>query len=84
MGTPGNFVVMRVGAREDQGFLTLEEARGRVTTAVFANKFEDSRSARLETLRERSRIEINDSALEALTVSGSPEEEDEPAPSHGH
>lgn len=84
MGSPGNFVVMRVGAREDQGFLTLEEARGRVTTAVFAGKFEDSRSALLETLKERSRIEVNDAALEALSVSGSPEEEDEPTPSPGH
>jgi len=84
MGPPGNLVVMRVGAREDQGFLTLEEARGRIKSALFREKFEESRSALIETLRERSEIEINDAALEALTVSGSPEEEDEPTPSHGH
>jgi len=75
---------MRVGAREDQGFLTLEEARGRIKSALFREKFEESRSALIETLRERSEIEINDAALEALTVSGSPEEEDQPTPSHGH
>jgi hypothetical protein len=34
-------------------------------------------------LRERSEIEINDAALEALTVSGSPQE-GEPTSSHGH
>ncbi len=83
LGMPGNFIVIRVGARDEQGLFKLEEVRNQVASAVFREQFEASRTSLIEKLRERSEIEINDAGLEALVVSGSLEE-DEPAPSHEH
>jgi len=85
-GAPGNFVILQVGAREEQGHYSLEEVLETVRAAVFRPKFAEYHDDLLQRLRSRAEIEVNPEVLASLRVSGEQiEESDGGAPAaHGH
>jgi parvulin-like peptidyl-prolyl isomerase len=87
MGAPGNFVVLRVDAREDQGYRTLEEVSGTIRSAVYMSKFEEALDGVVRTLRSRSEIRIDEERLGSLEITASPSEPGgenaAPPPTHG-
>jgi hypothetical protein len=85
-GAPGNFVVVQVGAREEQGHLSLEEVLDTVRAAVFRPKFAEYLDDLLEKLRGRAEIEVNTDLLASMQISGEQVEEsgDAPPAAHGH
>lgn len=83
-GVPGNFVVQRVNAREEQGYLTLEQASDTVRSIVFREKYKEALDALIQSLRSRSEIEINWDVLASLQITGEPVEEDAQVPTTPH
>jgi len=86
MGAPGNYIVMQVGAREEQGYFPFEEVAGAIRPELFRPKFEAFRQDLIRQLRSRSEIEINKDVLASLRFSGVRIEEDDGAGpgAHGH
>ena len=82
MGVPGNWTVVRVNLREEQGPYPYDQVSGNVRTAVYQEKFQRFLGEFLDKLRSRSEIEVNEDALADLRITGS--REDAPAVSHGH
>lgn len=76
-GAPGNFIVMRVVARESQGVYGFEELAATAERAVYDAKFGVALDEVVQSLRSRSEIVINDEALAAMRISGEPEESDD-------
>lgn len=88
MGAPGNYIVLRVDAREDQGYRTLEEVSGTIRSAIYMKKFEEALDDVVQKLRSRSEILINEEVLGSLRITGTPAEPSEegpaaPPPAHG-
>jgi hypothetical protein len=88
MGAPGNYVVIRVDVREDQGDYPLESASGSIKAAIQLRKFELALDETIRTLRDRSEIEINEEEVAALQIRGRPAEDEgggphAPPPGHG-
>ena len=73
-GAPGNFIVMRIIARESQGFYSFEELAATAEAGVYDAKFNATLTQVIQDLRDRSEITINDGALAAMRISGEPEE----------
>jgi hypothetical protein len=73
-GQPGNFTVIRVMAREDQGPYPFADVSGNVRSAVFGGKFRQVLDERVTRLRARARIEIREDVLASLRVSGTVDE----------
>jgi parvulin-like peptidyl-prolyl isomerase len=89
MGAPGNFVVLRVDAREEQGYRAVEEVSGTIRSAVYMGKFEEALDEVIRKLRSRSEIRINEELLESLSITARPAQPDEqgagaPPPAHGN
>lgn len=83
-GVPGNYVVMQVDAREEQGYYPLEDVAGMIRTSVFRQKFQKHLEDYIRTLRSRSEIRIHDDVVASLRITGNPvEEPDAPAAPHG-
>ena len=51
-GARGNYFVIKVDAREDQGYYTVEQASGQIRSAIYLSKFEEPLGRILQTLRE--------------------------------
>jgi peptidyl-prolyl cis-trans isomerase C len=75
-GAPGNFIVMRIVARESQGLYSYEELAATAERAVYDAKFAAALDETLQALRSRSEIVINDAALAAMRISGESEKPD--------
>ncbi len=84
-GVRGNWVVLKVMARREQGIYTYDEVSGNVRNAVVSRKTRAAVERLMDTLRERSEIEIDRELLATLrlgaTVSETP---DDPPSGHGH
>lgn len=88
IGAPGNFVVLHVDAREEQGFRALEEVSGTIRSAVYLQKFEQALDEVIQKLRSRSEIRIDEQVLDSLRITGTPAEPGEsdaeaPPAAHG-
>ncbi len=85
VGVRGNFVVLKVTARQEQGVYPFEEVSGNVRSAVASTKMREAVERLMDTLRSRSEIEIDRELLATLRLGGKMKEakEDEPG-GHGH
>lgn len=70
VGVPGNYVVFKVTAREEQGFLSFEEAAGRLRGEVLSTKIRQAIAELVDTLRSRSEIEVYEEVVATLRISG--------------
>ncbi len=70
LGTPGNFVVLKILARVEQGLYNYTEVSGNVRKAVFSQKLRDAIEKFMDTLRSRSEIEIDEEVLKSLRITG--------------
>lgn len=82
VGVPGNYVVFKVTAREEQGFLSFEEAAGRLRAEVLSGKLRQAISELVDTLRSRSEIEVYEEVVATLRISGTKSVEE--ASGHAH
>jgi peptidyl-prolyl cis-trans isomerase C len=69
-GTPGNYVVLKVLARDEQGLYSFKEVSGNVRNDVYGDKVRDTIERYMETLRGRSEIDINEELLKSLQITG--------------
>lgn len=83
-GTPGNFTVMRVSAREPRGHYGFEEVSGNVRQALFNAGFTRILDETLSKLRSRSEIVVHDDVLAVLSITGSHQEGSDAGPDPGH
>ncbi len=75
VGGPGNYFVLKVLAREEQGNYELAEVSGNIRNMVFSEKFRVVLDDYLTTLRSRSEIRLNEAALASLSISGAVDED---------
>lgn len=80
-----DFIVVQVGAREEQGIFTLEEIGGNVRKTLQERKSQKALHDFIRTLRDRSEIVLHEDTLARMRVTGSPTEEEghEGTPAHG-
>jgi parvulin-like peptidyl-prolyl isomerase len=86
MGFPGNYIVTRVDAREDQGYYEYERVKSQVQSAIYTTRYRVELEDVIQTLRKRSKIEIHQDTLAKLRITGK-QLEDEASSSgapHGH
>jgi len=74
VGMPGNYYVIKVLAREDQGTYELAEVSGNIRNMIFSEKFRVVLDGFMNKLRERSEIRINEAALASMRISGDMDE----------
>ena len=72
-GVPGNFVVLKVLARDEQGTYSFQEVSGNVRSAVLSEKFRKTLDEVVTKLRKRARVEVRRDVLASLKVSGTVE-----------
>jgi parvulin-like peptidyl-prolyl isomerase len=72
-GVPGNWIVMIVTAREEQGIYPFDEVSGNVRQALFNERFRDRLDQWVTKLRERSEIEVREDVVASLQLSGDQE-----------
>lgn len=70
LGSPDNFIVLKVVAREEQGIYSFKEVSGNVKAAIYSQKMRGVIGEFMEILRSRSEIEINEEMLESLSITG--------------
>lgn len=86
-GESGNYVVVMVTSRQEQGLYSFEEVSGNARRAVRERKEREAVASLMDKLRERSEIEIDEELLATLNISGTREEtpqEEAGSPAHGH
>lgn len=86
-GAEGNYIVLKMVAREEQGSFEFDQISGNVRQMLFAQKSRVALDRYIATLRERSEIVLHNDRIHALTISGSVEESAEKEASaggHGH
>jgi parvulin-like peptidyl-prolyl isomerase len=69
------FLVVLVGAREEQGIYTLEEIGGNVRKTLSEQKAQQALHDFIQTLRDRSEIILHEDVLATMRITGSPVEE---------
>ena len=77
-GSPGNYVVLKVTAWQEQGTYAFEEVSGNVRRAVVSRKLQEAIEAFMDKLRSRSEIAINEELLATLRVTGTGPDEGAP------
>jgi peptidyl-prolyl cis-trans isomerase C len=86
-GIPGNYIVLKVTARQEQGIYDFKEISGNVREAVFQENLLAEMEAFMEKLRSRAEIEINEELLAQLDITGRQERAEEKSgmgDGHGH
>jgi parvulin-like peptidyl-prolyl isomerase len=86
-GVPGNVIVLKIMARQEQGIYEYEEISGNLRAAVFQEKLATGIEAFMEKLRSRAEIKINEEKLAELNITGAPENGSEQGGTggeHGH
>ncbi len=85
VGVRGNYVVLKVTARQEQGIFTFDEVSGNVKNAVFSRKMRAAIERLMDTLRDRAEIEIDRELLAGVRLGGTITEKPENEPDgHGH
>jgi len=87
VGAPGNYYVLKVLVREEQGVYGLADVSGNIRNMVFSEKFRVVLDKFMTTLRSRSDIRINEEALASISISGAMDEEppaEEQGGAHAH
>jgi len=74
-GFEGNYNILKVNAREEQGNYDVGDVSERIRGAIYMAKFERALDETLRTLRSRSEIVINEDVLASLQIAGQPVEE---------
>ena len=74
IGGPGNYVVIKVTAREEQGHYEFREVSGNVRNAVVSKKSLELIDGLVKKLRSRASIEVDEEAIASLRVSGTRDE----------
>lgn len=82
-GVPGNFMILQVDAREEQGTYAFEEVASHARSAAYSIKFSAVLDEFITKLRERSEIVVNEDVLASMRIGGRVLEEEEDA-SHAH
>ncbi len=77
LGVPGNFVIVKVIAREEQGFYDFQAVSGNVRNAVFSGKFREALDDVMTKLRSRARIEVQEDVLAGMRVSGKADDDED-------
>ena len=86
-GAPGNWQVLMITGREEQGLYTFDEISGNIRQKVFDRKFKVVLDDFMKKLRERAEIIVHEDALAHLNISGTVEtvtEEEGDHGAHGH
>ena len=83
-GVRGNFIVLKVTARQERGPYPFEEVSGNVRNAVETEKTRAAIARLMDTLRERSEIAIDRELLATVRLGGSINEASEASRGHGH
>lgn len=73
IGVEGNYVVLVVSARQEQGLYAYEEVSGNIRQAVEAQKFEAALDEFMDTLRGRAEIRLNQEVMASLSFAGAKE-----------
>ncbi len=84
VGVRGNYVVLKVLARQEQGAYPFEEVSGNVRQAVFSEKLRAAIERLMDTLRARSEIVIDRELLAGLEITGTVEAPEEGDGEHAH
>jgi len=84
LGAPGRYTVVRVNAREEQGFHSFEEGANRAEAGVSTTKFQRALDEFIMKLRSRSEIDIHEEVLASMSISGRVVEDEATPPGHGH
>jgi parvulin-like peptidyl-prolyl isomerase len=72
LGQEGNYFVLRVNAREEQGYFTLKELSATARQGILQRKYLEAMADYLGRLRERADIKVNQDALQSLQITGKP------------
>jgi len=72
LGAEGNYFVLRVNARDEQDFYTLEELSATARQGVLQRKYVEALAHYLDRLRERAEIKVDRAALQSLQITGEP------------
>lgn len=84
VGGPGNYMVIKVDVREEQGTYPFEDVSGNVRSILFRQRFAELLDEYLGKLRSRSEIVVHRGALESMSITGVARESSEPPSGHGH
>ena len=84
VGVRGNYVVLKVTARQERDPYSFDQVSGNVRSAVSSRKMRAAIEQLMDTLRARSEIEIDRELLASLRLGGSPSESEERPSGHGH
>ncbi len=82
-GASGNWQVLMVTGREEQGLYAFDEVSGNIRQKVFDRKFKVVLDEFMNKLRQRAEIIVHEDALAHLNISGSFEEVTEEEGDHG-
>ncbi|RMF74427.1 MAG: hypothetical protein D6738_06410 [Acidobacteria bacterium] len=83
-GAEGNWVVLIVTAREEQGHYGFREVSGNVRRAMFDEAFRRELHELITTLRKDATIEVREDELARLRIDGTLDEEPAQGGAHGH
>jgi len=86
-GMPGNYIVVKVTARQEQGIYEFGEISGNLRETVYQESLRKEMEAFMDKLRSRAEIEINEELLTQLDIKGEPEKAQEKSgmgDGHGH
>lgn len=78
----GDWLVLQVDAREEQGPYPFDRVSGNVRSEVFQRKFQERLDEVLKKLRSRSEIEVYDRVVDTLRILGTREETAEAGHAH--
>lgn len=84
VGGPGNYMVIQVDLREEQGPYPFQEVSGNVRSTLFRERFTEILDEYLEKLRSRSEIVVHPDALDSMRITGVAREGSEPPSGHAH
>jgi parvulin-like peptidyl-prolyl isomerase len=76
-GTEGNFVLLKILAKQEQGTYNMREVSGNIRRVLYSEKFTEVLHEYVSKLRERAEVEVDEEALASLRVTGSFEPEAE-------
>jgi parvulin-like peptidyl-prolyl isomerase len=69
-GAEGHYSILKVNAREGQGYYSVEEASGQIRSALYLAEFQEALDRIIQTLRTNSEIEINEEIVASLRIRG--------------
>lgn len=83
-GVPGNFRILQIDGREEQGGYSFEEVSAHAKSGAYSIKFSEALDTFITKLRERSEIVVHEDVLAFMNISGRPLEKEEGGAPHGN